>query len=153
MNSTHAAWLNFLGAAAAAIYQVASVAPLPPWVAPALLGVNFVLHGTLPDAPPGAGLSGVKSILAVLLIPLGLTLGSCTSSTLNPGFINNPGAVGADMACWGSQASTAVLAALAAKGDTSSSLYHNAEAVAVGLSVMCPSAAGGTGTAPNAAKT
>lgn len=77
-----------------------------------------------------------------------LACSACTSTLTNPAFINSVGAIGGDLACWGSQAGAAVEAGLAVKGDVSSSVYKNAEALAVGLSTLCPAAAGGTGTAP-----
>lgn len=60
MNSTHAAWLNFAAAVAAAILPTLANSPIPQWVTPLVLGLNVALHAYLPDAPPGAGLTGSK---------------------------------------------------------------------------------------------
>lgn len=61
MNSTHAAWLAFAAAITTAVIPVVAAAPLPPWVTPILLAASAGLHAYLPDAPPGAGLTGGKS--------------------------------------------------------------------------------------------
>ena len=60
LNSTHAAWVVFAGSVITALIPVVASSPLPSWVEPALLLLSAVLHGTLPDAPPGAGLTGGK---------------------------------------------------------------------------------------------
>ena len=60
LNSTHAAWLVFAGSVVTALIPVVANSPLPAWVGPALLLLSAVLHATLPDAPAGAGLTGVK---------------------------------------------------------------------------------------------
>lgn len=60
MNSTHAAWLAFAAAIVTAILPVVAASPLPPWATPILLAASAALHAYLPDAPAGAGLTGVK---------------------------------------------------------------------------------------------
>jgi len=61
INSTHAAWLNLILGILAVVADQSGALHLPSWTVPAVAALNVLLHAYLPDAPPGAGLTGIGS--------------------------------------------------------------------------------------------